>query len=155
MSQSGRELADNQIKAAELPAVLAANADIRRQLRSARPIPSEADIGGFTVQVSAFCKAAGIGQFSLLPQGARRGDLCTELPITLEFAADFKQCMRVLSKLDTVPRLMQVRTVKMTGKGDGSPLNVKLEISLFHVVGGNDLALTNSGGSAKSGGSGK
>ncbi len=135
MSESGRELADNELKTGELPVVLLANADLRRQLKSARPIPSEADIGGFTVLVADFCKAVGIGQFSLLPQGARRGELCTELPITLEFTADFRQCMAMLARLDGVPRLMQVRTMKMSGRGDGTPLTVKLEISLFHVAG--------------------
>jgi Tfp pilus assembly protein PilO len=134
LSESGRELADNRAKVAELPVVLTAVSDLTRQLRSARPIPPEADIGGFTMRVSEASNAVGIGRFSLLPQGSRRGDLCTELPLAIEFEADFKQAMALIDRLDSVPRVIQIRSVKITGRGDGSPLTVKLELSLFHVA---------------------
>jgi Tfp pilus assembly protein PilO len=116
VTSSATQLTASSRRAARLPEVQRTNSRLEEHLSAFPELPSDLDEAGFLREAMALAESHGLGQLLYEPIESTTAwavDVPREMPIRIGFAGDFEAAFTFVRSLETMPRVLRVRTLRV------------------------------------------
>ena len=103
-------------------------------------LPEEKDVPAFLVMLQETLDEFNIDLTNFLPQNIlqEKDSIIAQLPIVLNFTANYFETIRFLDRLENFPRIVEVRDLKLAPVGDDlENVNVDLNMVTYVLMKGN------------------
>ncbi|HLL88418.1 MAG TPA: type 4a pilus biogenesis protein PilO, partial [Tepidisphaeraceae bacterium] len=112
-----RSLAADEVNARKLPVVALEVEKLRARLeRFDKKLPNQQELGPFIGDITQASQAATLRRLTVQPGVAKRGELFSELPISLNFEGDFLSVFSFLQQTEGMQRLTRIRSLAVRSK---------------------------------------
>jgi Tfp pilus assembly protein PilO len=112
-----RTLEADEVNARKLPVVALEVEKLKARLeRFDKKLPNQQELGPFIGDITQASQQAALRRLTVQPGVARRGDLFSELPISLNFEGDFLSVFSFLQQTEAMQRLTRVRSLTLKTK---------------------------------------
>ena len=130
-------LKKNQKLASDLPRKQAEYAKLEKQLKVAlNMLPKKSQIPDLLENVSWAGKDSGLRFSTFKPAGEVVQQIYAEVPVSLEVSGSFRQLLTFLKRVGEMPRIVDVKNLKLTQAKTGGELSVSGQVVTYRFVEG-------------------
>ncbi len=105
---------------------------LKDQIARSRKLPRDQDLSGFLHEITGLAQTAKVQKFRYQPNQTRELELCSELPITMQFSGPFMEVATLLQKAEEMPRMMRTRRLSLKCRdGKSGDVDAELAMSIF------------------------
>ncbi|MDX8407497.1 MAG: type 4a pilus biogenesis protein PilO [Mariprofundaceae bacterium] len=128
-------LKKNQRLARDLPRKQAEYAKLEKQLKVAlNMLPKKSQIPDLLENVSWAGKDSGLKFSTFKPAGETVKQIYAEVPVSLQVSGSFRQLLTFLKRVGEMPRIVDVKNMKLTQAKAGSELSVSGQVVTYRFV---------------------
>lgn len=105
---------------------------LRAQILRSRQVPKQQDLPKFIRDVTQLSQSSQLQRFRYEPSTQKKQELCSELPITLQFSGPFPDVATFLRQAEEMPRMTRTRKLNLKCRdGKAGVVDVELSMSIF------------------------
>ncbi len=129
------QISKNKDAARDLDAIKRDVQRLKDQIARSRRLPKDQDLSGFLHEITGLAQTAKVQKFRYEPNQTRALELCSELPITLNFSGPFMEVATLLRQAEEMPRMMRTRRLSLKcSDGKTGIVDAEISMSIFFAV---------------------